>query len=142
MTAPDYFVPQQMPIRTIFKGSPTRIVTNSNHNYRDGLVVRIVIPLAEQANGQPPTALNSSRGMSQLNDFVGPITVVGTAAFSIPIDSTTFDDFSITLDPKDYEYVGQVIPVAENALTLTSATKNNYTSIPQLYGTPPAPQTI
>jgi hypothetical protein len=142
MTAPDYFVPQQKTIFWILRGSPTIVATVGPHNYQSGLVVRIDVPMAEATNGQPPTSLTSSRGMTQINGLIGQITVTGTNFFSIPIDSRKFDPYVFIFDPRDYQYVGQVIPVAEDALTLTSATKNNYTIRPEIYGTPPAPQTI
>ena len=80
--------------------------------------------------------------MAQINGQVFEITVIGNNAFTIPIDSTNFDDYDLMLNPIDYQYVGQVIPVGEGALTLTSVTRNNYTIAPEIYGTRPAPQTI
>ena len=74
--------------------------------------------------------------------MIGEITVTGTDEFTIPINSTNFDRYVTCVAPNDFSYVGQVIPIAENAFTLSSAGVNNNNITPEIYGTPPAPQTL
>lgn len=145
MVAPNLFYPNQMAIFNIVRGNPTVIATVGAHNYVNGLVVRIDIPPppAPPGPGFPPIPpVNTPRGMYQLNGTIAPITVTGANLFTIPIDSTGFDPFVFNLVPRNNSYLAQVIPISEDALTLTSATHNNNNIIPEIFGTPPAPQTI
>jgi len=145
MVAPDNFVPSLKTIFGIARGNPTVIVTNVVHNYLDGLVVRIDIspPPAPPGPGNPPLPpVNEDRGMYRLNGTIAPITVLGPLTFSIPIDSTAFDPYVLCPNPENSSYIGQVIPVSEDALTLTSVTHNNNNIAPEIYGPSPAPQTI
>jgi hypothetical protein len=137
MTAPDYFYPNQKSIAAISQSYPAVVMTVTNHNFINGLVVRIVIPVASPNHYFVGPV--SDRGMPQINGMVGEVTVLTPTTFSLPIDSTSFDPYIPTLIPKDDEILGQVIPISENALTLTSVTKNNNTIFPEIYGTPPSP---
>lgn len=137
MTAPDYFFPNQKAIMAISQSYPVVITTYTNHNFIDGLVVRIVIPGVTPTH--PFVGPISDRGMPQINGMVAQVTVLTPTTFSLPIDSTSFDPYIPCFAPKDDEVLGQVIPIAENALTFTSAIKNNNTVFPEIYGTPPSP---
>lgn len=145
MVAPTFFYPYQKAIFNIVRGNPTSIATVGAHNFINGLVVRIDIPPppALPGPGFPPIPPGSvAKGMYQLNGTLAPITVTGANTFTIPVDSTGFEPFVSSFTPVNDAYVAQVIPVAEDALTLTSATHNNNNIIPEIYGPPPAPQTI
>ncbi len=137
MTSPDYFSPSQKSIASISQGRRVVITTFTDHNFLDGLIVRVVIP-GVNAN-HPFVGIVNSLGMPQMNGLEGKITVLTPTSFSLPIDSTFFDPYVMSAFPSDEQFVGQVIPIAENAFTLTSATKNNNNIIPEIYGTSPSP---
>ncbi len=63
-------------------------------------------------------------GMTQMNKLIGNIILTSNvfdSLFVVDIDSTSFDAFVI---PADQTQLAQVIPVGENALQLTGATRN------------------
>lgn len=123
MTFPSYFAPSSKVISQIVRGLTTEIFTTVNHNYSNGQVVHIVIPL--------------QRGMQQLNNYIGEITVTGNLRFTIPVDSTGFDVYIPIVMPLMEQYVGQVSAIAENALTLSCSLNNNNNIIPETTGTIP-----
>jgi hypothetical protein len=138
MTLPDYFYPNQQDISAISQTNPAVITTYNAHNYKDGLVVRVYIPSTQEP--APYKSTFPSLGMPQINGAVGIISVINTNMFSMAIDSTNFDPYVPGLAlPKDKAFIGQVIPVSEDALTLTSATINNRNITPEIFGTSPSP---
>ena len=107
------FIPASNVITAISNNNPAIVVTMTNHGYDDGLFVRLNVPI--------------NCGMQQISGLSGEITVTAPNAFSFPIDSTNFDQFSYISSNQ----VAQVIPIAENAHILTQAEKNAYNIIPE-----------
>ena len=138
MTAPDYFYPNQQAISAISQSLPVIITTYNPHNYKNGLVVRVFVPSNKEYF--PFKANVNYLGIPQINGLLGEVTVLSPTTFSLPIDSSSFDTYTPGIGfPEDNEFVGQVIPVGEIALTLTSATVNNRNIVPEIFGTPPSP---
>jgi len=91
-------------------------ITASDHQYVDGMIVRLFIP--------------RSYGMTQVHLKYGVITITGDSTFTIDIDTTNYDPFIIP-DPilikggsvalKQY---AQAVPFAEIADILTAAVRN------------------
>ncbi len=67
-------------ISNITKGYPAVVTTTFDHQYRDGMIVRLIIP--------------KGYGMTQANQLYAPIIVTGDTTFTIDIDTTTFDRFA------------------------------------------------
>lgn len=86
-----YFSPQIRFISNITKGSTTIITTDEDHGYQDGQVVRVIVP-TDLNTAYTPTGV---AGMTQINGLYAEITVIDSTSFSMPIDSSSFDDFSI-----------------------------------------------
>jgi len=114
-----FFSPYQNVISNITNSNPAQVTTASNHGYFNGLVVRLVLPLTS--------------GMNQINNLVSEIFVVDSTNFTVSVDSTNFDAFIPPLLPiASNPSLAQVLPIGENALTLTSATENNNNIRPEL----------
>lgn len=94
-------------VSAITQASPAVVTTTTNHNYKDGLYVRFYFP--------------EDFGMSLLNGQVFLITVLSSNTFSIPIDTTAMDAFSV---PMNSAQSPQVIPVGEISGTLINAERN------------------
>jgi len=116
MTLVNFFVPSYAIIAAITQANPAQITTTTNHGYDSTLSVRIVFPTG------------SNFGMTALNNQVFPITVTGNTTFTIPVDTTLLDPFTL---------VGQlqsplVVPEGESGQTFSMATINNENIIPEL----------
>lgn len=97
-------------IDSITKSNPVTVTTTFAHQYETGEIVRIVIP---------PVF-----GMQQINQQYAAITVTGDTTFTMPIDSTTYDVFSVpSTSPLNKQYA-QTVPVGELSLQLEGATQN------------------
>ena len=85
--------------------------TTFANQYIDGTIVRLDIP---------PVC-----GMQQANQFFGPLTVIDSLNFSLPLDTTTFGPFSVPtgLGPH-LDTCAQVVPIAENNGILSAAVMN------------------
>lgn len=93
-------------VTTTFDG-----VNPGAHQYQTGLIVRLYVP-----NGF---------GMVQVNELEGPIAVINSTQFTIPIDTTGFDAFVIpTYHPGAFGTPAQVVPIGEINVLLTEATQN------------------
>lgn len=101
------FQPAMREISAITKGTITIITTTINHNYQNGLIVRILIPY--------------NYGMTQINGQDGIVTRINATQFSLPIDSTYYDDFVIPALPNQFP---EVIPFAEINANLDQPTRN------------------
>ena len=101
------YQPAMREIAAIAKGIVTTITTTFNHNYFDGLIVRIDIPL--------------NYGMAQINGQQGQVTRIDATNFSIPINSLGYDDFVI---PVITLQSPQVVPIGEDTLIVWQATRN------------------
>lgn len=128
MSAPNYFVPNQVTITNIFTGTssglPILVILTTPNTYQTGLVVRFVIPPA--------------RGMIQLNGSTAVIRVINNITFIVSINGTAFDPFiPYAFSPVDDEYIAQAIPIGEDALVLSNlseAVNNNNNIIPEILG--------
>lgn len=93
-------------VTTTFDG-----VNPGNHQYSTGLIARLLIP-----NGF---------GMIQANELEVAITVINATQFTIPIDTTNFDAFSVPpYQPGGFGTPAQVVPVGEINSILTESTQN------------------
>lgn len=121
-----YFRPAEIGIIAITNANPAvvttgtvtldsgnmQVVTAVNNNYKSQLIVRIRIP--------------DDYGMKQLNKFKGTITVLSSTTFSIPIDTTTFDQFVIPVqvNPQPLTTPAQAVPIGEDTSILTQSFVN------------------
>lgn len=101
------FQPAKRTISSITNSSPAVIVTAQEHNYLDSDIVRILIP--------------TGFGMAQMNQKVGDVTVINNTTFSVNIDSSSFDTFSI---PGNNQYA-QVIPIGSRGPRFEKGAKKN-----------------
>jgi len=99
------FLPSISLISSISRGSTTTVTTASDHGFSDGMVIRIVVP-TDLNNLYTPTGV---AGMTQINGLYGEITVIDATSFSIAIDSSSFDAFSI---PSPWPAIVSVYPQA------------------------------
>ena len=104
------YQPAMRIIGAITKADPALVTTTGDHNFITGEVVRLVIP--------------SIFGMQQMNGLVGNVTVFSDTTFTVDIDSTKFDAFSIPSPLPAHYTCAQVIPIGEANSTLLGATKN------------------
>ncbi len=103
------FRPQVLEILSITQANPAQVTTSFAHNYLTGTIVRLYIPL--------------EAGMQQLaGGEQWEITVTGATTFTIPVDSTFFDQFFLPLGAR--QQIAQVFPVGENTFMLTMAETN------------------
>lgn len=106
MSALTYNFPQRAIIAPggITPGYVTTITTLTPHGYKSGLIVKIVIPYPYET--------------SIFHNKSYPITILSPTQFTIPQDTTSqsFGLFPISPDQEP-----QVIPVAEQAITLANA---------------------
>lgn len=105
------FFPAMRLIAAITNANPATVTTTFAHGYGTGMIVRLVIPLAD--------------GMQQADGMTGAITVTGDLTFTIDIDTTHFDVFSIP-DPvrPHVDICAMVVPVGEVNETLRWSTRN------------------
>ena len=111
------FQPAMRVISAISNSNPVEITTIYDHQYSDGLIVRIDIPFAD--------------GMQELNQLFGTVTTTGDTTFTLPIDATTFDVFAIPEDPLNPGYpppgtqvCAMAVPIGEDNATIYQATRN------------------
>jgi len=105
------FTPSLKVISSITKDNPATVTTDSTHGYVSGIIIRFVIPCAV--------------GMQQLDNRTGEITVTGSNTFTVNIDTTKFDDFSVPAIPKWYENVcALVLPIGENSSQVNAAVRD------------------
>ena len=75
------YYPAHNVITNITNAKPAVVTTATDHNYVDGMVVRLVIA--------------AGYGMPQANRLMGIITIINPTSFSITIDTTSFDPYVI-----------------------------------------------
>ena len=114
MSVSTFFTPYATDIGGISNTNPCMIHTTTDHGYQDGLSVRIFFPI-------------EGFGMEPLANQQFPITVIDAQTFSIPIDSTNFNPFNITIIDQN----AQCIPTGEFKF-LNNVVKNNNNIIPEL----------
>lgn len=104
------YQPAMRIVTAITNASPALVTTSFDHLYLTGSIVRLDIPLGY--------------GMQQVNQKFGPITVTGATTFTIDIDTTQFDTFSVATTYPYNEQYAQSVPMAEINSLLTSAVQN------------------
>lgn len=105
------YQPAMRLITAITNDFPALVTTSFAHQYLDGLIVRLDIPVAD--------------GMQQANGMTGTITVASTTTFTIDIDTRLFEPFSIPSSPPPYVNIcAQVVPVGEVNEILYNSTRN------------------
>ena len=114
------FQPATRLIQSITQSYPATITTTTDHLYESGTIVRLDIP-----QNQYVPLVASSCGMRQLDGFVGPITVTAANTFTIDIDTSPFDPFSVPVLPDPHDNVcALVVPIGEVSSMLTAAVHN------------------
>lgn len=112
MSVPAYFVPSRKIIYDILKDKRRTFFLFSNpHNYFSGLVVKILVP--------------QSRGMIQLDNYVGSINVISSLAFYILLDSSNFDPFNTYISENEEKEHAQVVPIGVYKNSLEGAVHNS-----------------
>jgi len=106
------YQPAMRIITAISQTNPAVITTSFDHQYIDGLIVRLYIPLA---NGMQQISGNYCN--NSLKPTTYEVTVTGLGTFSIPVDATSFEAFV-------NNECSSVVPVAEINSQLTNATRN------------------
>ena len=121
MTFPaEFFTPYATEISGISQSNPAIITTSEVNNYASDLSVRIVFPYG------------SDFGMNALAGKVYQVTPINPTNFSIPVDSTNFEPFTIPAPiPGLATQVPQVIPVCESGTTFNEAVINDRTMKPE-----------
>lgn len=105
------FQPAMRVIASITNAFPLVVTTTFAHQYKTGTIVRLDIPKAD--------------GMQQANLLYAPITVTGATTFTMPIDSTNFDAFSIPMGVSPHINTNAlVVPIGEVSSMLTAAVQN------------------
>jgi len=103
--------PTAQTISAISQASPCVITTTNNHDFQDGIYVRIFLP-------------SPAFGMRQLNEKIFPATILSSNSFSIPVDSRGFEPFAAVAGQS-----AQALPSGEGSLTLEN-TITNITTVP------------
>lgn len=107
LTSPTY-EPSMKVISAITQANPCAVTTTTDHLYGTGMYVKFFFPVP-------------IFGMKQINGKQGKITVTGATTFTVDIDSTQFDAFSVPVGNRQYP---QCLPTAEENSTLQFATHN------------------
>lgn len=113
MSFQNNFTPGSTTILSITNANPGVVTTASNHGFKEGIYVRLNIPMAD--------------GMQQVNGNVYLATILSANSFAIDADTTNYDSFAILTTKQ----APQVIPVGEVALTLKNAEQNSRNIIPE-----------
>lgn len=115
------FQPAMRIIAAITNSNPATVTTTFSHQYLDGTIVRLDIPVAcgmQQLSGLIPGSSTKS-----VNTY--PIFVTSPTTFTIPVDTTNFDPFAIPAMPGPHvNTCAMVVPVGEISATLKAATIN------------------
>lgn len=104
------FQPAMRLITGITKANPVVITTSFDHDYTDGLVVRIYVP--------------DHYGMPQINGHTGIISVLSSDTFSMNLDTTNYDSFSAPTAPPYYRFTALVVPIANELGVYNVAVRN------------------
>lgn len=105
------FQPAMRLIASISNSNPATVTTTFANQYETGLIVRLDLPQAV--------------GMQQADGLKGTVTVIDDVTFTIDIDTTLFDPFSIPVSPGPFDNTcAQVVPIGEVNSTVYLATRN------------------
>lgn len=107
------YMPAVRDVTSVTNAFPAVVTTSFPHSYLSGLIVRMVIP--------------SDYGMTQLNELKSAIVVLTNTTFSIEIDTTNFDTFTIPTEATSQPLVNvaQSVPIGE----LTSQLNQSFVNI-------------
>ena len=98
-------------VTAITNANPAMVTTSFANQYETGDIVTVVVPYGW--------------GMTQWRSQTGPITVLNTTQFTIPVDSTNFDVF---VEPTEFvpglNMPAMVLPSGEVASKLTQEFRN------------------
>ena len=99
------FKPAAKLISSITRDYPALVTTVSDHEYKTGLIVRLIIPTA--------CGMQEINGTDESGDLL-EITVTGAKTFTVNVDSTFFDAFAVPTTLPDFINIcAWVIPVGE-----------------------------
>lgn len=104
------FQPAMRQIASITQSNPVVITTTFDHNYFTGDIVRINIPSKAAVPGNSLAYF----GMPEINQKYAAITVTGNTTFTMPIDSTLFQPFSIPAGSLQFPQCTNIGEVAQN----------------------------
>lgn len=113
MTISNFFIPNRQTISNITQAKPAVVTTSQAHGYSSGLLVRLFLPL--------------DVGMNQLDNQIYEITKIDDTNFSIPVNTTNFDTFSVG----STNQTPQVIPVGSLENSILEPTENNGNITPE-----------
>jgi len=99
------FIPKRRLVSNLALGFPTVVTTTEDHGYTSTLIVSFLFPNVKR--------------IQALQNVAFPITVLSPTTFSVPIDTTNYGPFTV-----DTNQEPQVLPAAEQNLTLVNATNN------------------
>ena len=105
------WLPTAQEISNISQANPCVVTTTNNHNFQEGIYVRIFLP-------------SPNFGMQPLNQQIFPATILSPTTFSIPVDTRTFNPF-VSVSGQS----AQALPSGEGSLTLENAI-TNITTVP------------
>ncbi len=106
------YQPAMRLISSISNANPAAITTTFNHQYAAGIVARLDIPIYV--------------GMPQADQQVVTIlTILGPTSFTVSMDSTLYQPFSIPMTiPPHANTAAMIVPIGEINKSLASATVN------------------
>jgi hypothetical protein len=105
------FGPAMRLISSITNSTAAVVTTTFSHGYVNGTIIRFDIPTA--------------CGMQQINQQTAPIFVTGATTFTVPIDTTLYQPFSVPSGLGPFINVcAQSVPIGENNDTLQAAVRN------------------
>jgi hypothetical protein len=106
------YAPAMRLVSAITQATQAQVTTSFAHGYLSGLIVRILVP-------------DLVFGMVQLDKQEGKITVIDDTNFTIDIDTTHYNAFTIPgTIPYYIESYPQVVPFAEINSSLAQAVRN------------------
>lgn len=104
------YQPAMRIISAITNAIEAEVTTTFDHQYITGTIIRLHIPLGY--------------GMTQANSLYGPITVTGSTAFTVKIDTSKFDEYTTPASfPLSFQS-STVVPIGEVNDTLLAAVEN------------------
>lgn len=102
------FQPAMRIVTAITKAAQAAVTTSFDHDYIDGTVVRFHVP--------------GTYGMYQIDNLTGSVTVTSPTTFTVTIDTTYFDTFSVPSIP--FMQYAQVTAIGEVNEILEAAEQN------------------
>ena len=91
------YQPAMRIVTDITKAASVVVTTHPDHNYVDGMIVRLYVP--------------KNYGMWQINHHAGAITVLTANTFSMELDTTAYDSFLVPVSPPYYRFTALVVPI-------------------------------